>query len=115
MIKSLEQGCRKAKTAKSPCGMVSTASDTATKAGANILEKGSNTVDAAVAAAFCLGVTEPQASGPGGQSMVLLHRLPDSEAQTIALDGSSRTPFGINPNRLPAKPLKQGIRAAFMP
>ncbi len=115
MAESLQKKRSKAGTVRSPYGMVSTASDTATMAGVGILEKGGNAVDAAVAAAFCLGVTEPQASGLGGQSMVLLHRAPGSEHSTMALDGSSRAPFGINPNRLPAKPLKLGIRAATVP
>lgn len=44
---------------KSEQGMVSTASKYATEAGVLMLEKGGNAVDAAVAAALCLGVTEP--------------------------------------------------------
>ncbi len=95
--------------------MVSTASQVATEAGVRILEKGGNAVDAAVAAAFCLGVTEPQASGLGGQSMVLLHHCPGEKPVTLALDGSSRAPFVINPELLPAKPLNQGIRATTVP
>ncbi len=103
------------KTAKSPFGMVSTAARLATDAGVQMLEKGGNAVDAAVACAFCLGVTEPQASGLGGQSMIFLHRALNGEPLTITLDGSSRAPFGINPNRLPAKPLNLGIRATTVP
>ncbi len=64
---------RKVMSGKSPYGMVSTASHLATEAGVTILEKGGNAIDAAVAAAFCLCVTEPQASGIGGQSMFLIH------------------------------------------
>jgi gamma-glutamyltranspeptidase/glutathione hydrolase len=39
--------------------MVSTGSVEATRAGVQILEKGGNAVDAAVAAAFALGVADP--------------------------------------------------------
>jgi len=106
---------KKAKTATSRYGMVSTASDPATEAGVRMLELGGNAVDAAVAAAFCLGVTEPQASGLGGQSMVLLHHCPNGEPVTVALDGSSRAPFEINPSRLPARPLKLGLSASTVP
>ena len=106
---------KRAKTAKSRFGMVSTASRVATDAGVEMLEKGGNAVDAAVASAFCLGVTEPQASGLGGQSMVFLHLAGGEKPQTFALDGSSRAPFGINPNRLPAQPLKLGIEATTVP
>ncbi len=95
--------------------MVSTASDPATEAGVRMLELGGNAVDAAVAAAFCLGVTEPQASGLGGQSMVLLHHCPNGKPVTIALDGSSRAPFEVNPNQLPSRPLKLGLKASTVP
>jgi len=104
---------KKASIAQSPYGMVSTASGIATDAGVKILEKGGNAVDAAVAAAFCLGVTEPHASGIGGQSMVLLH-LADS-GSTIALDGSSRAPFAVSPMHVPKKPLTIGLQASTVP
>ena len=103
---------RKISTDSSPDGMVSTASSVATNAGVQMLEKGGNAVDAAVAAAFCLGVTEPQASGLGGQSMVLL-RL--SSGEVVALDGSSRAPFGLKMGSFPAEPLKLGVKAATVP
>ncbi len=81
---------RPQRVAASRFGMVSTAHYRATKAGVQILEQGGNAMDAAVAAAFALGVCEPQASGLGGQTMMLIH-LADDE-RTFALDGSSRAP-----------------------
>ena len=47
-------------------------------------------MDAAVAAAFALGVCEPMASGLGGQTMMLFYH--PEQHKTIALDGSSRAP-----------------------
>lgn len=109
-MKSVQK--KKVSTAKSRHGMVSTASGVATDAGVQMLEKGGNAVDAAVAAAFCLGVTEPQASGLGGQSMALL-RL--GSGQLIALDGSSRAPFGLDSRNVPSQPLKLGVKASTVP
>ena len=77
---------KKCSTAK--YGMVSSAFPDATKAGVEILKKGGNAVDAACATALALGVCEPQASGIGGQSLVILH----INGKTIAVDGSSRAP-----------------------
>ena len=71
-------------------GMVSTAHFRATEVGVSILEEGGNAIDAAVAAAFAIGICEPQASGLGGQTMMLLHSVKTDK--TIALDGSSRAP-----------------------
>lgn len=71
-------------------GMVSTAHYLATEVGAHILAAGGNAMDAAVAAAFALGVCEPQASGLGGQTMMLVY-LSEKE-RLFALDGSSRAP-----------------------
>jgi gamma-glutamyltranspeptidase/glutathione hydrolase len=78
------------RVAASQRGMVSTAHFRATEVGVAILEQGGNAIDAAVAAAFALGVCEPQASGLGGQTMMLLHSV-DAD-KTIAIDGSSRAP-----------------------
>lgn len=70
--------------------MVATAHGAATVAGARMLERGGNAVDAAVAAALALGVCEPAASGLGGQTMMVLHH--SATDRTVALDGSSRVP-----------------------
>ncbi len=71
-------------------GMVATAHYGATAAGVEALEAGGNAFDAAVAAAFALGVCEPAASGLGGQTMMLIYDA--TAARTFALDGSSRAP-----------------------
>lgn len=79
---------RDGKCAVAKRGMVSTAFPDATRAGASMLRRGGNAVDAACAAALALCVCEPQASGLGGQSLAILH----SGGRTVAVDGSSRAP-----------------------
>lgn len=94
-------------------GMVSTASSQATKAAVEVLEQGGNAIDAAVAAAFCLGVSEPQASGIGGQSMALVYLK--EQDKMFALDGSSRAPFSLHPKKNPKKPIKLGLASTTVP
>lgn len=62
----------------------------ASAAGAEILAKGGNLVDAAIAVDFALGLTEPEASGLGGDGMALLFLKGMSEP--IAIDFKDMTP-----------------------
>lgn len=94
-------------------GMVATAHFKATEAAAAVLKDGGNAVDAAVTAAFALGVCEPAASGLGGQTMALLYLK--EKKKTIALDGSSRAPHRVMPGELEKKELLRGHRAATVP
>jgi gamma-glutamyltranspeptidase/glutathione hydrolase len=75
----------------SPHGVIVTGSPLATAAGLRVLEGGGNAVDAAVAAAFALAVTEPSQSGIGGRTHILI-RSPDG--QFSGLDGWTELPAG---------------------
>lgn len=69
---------------------ISSAHPAATAAGLEILRKGGNVVDAAVAVSFALGVVEPDASGPGGYGEMLIYRK--GMAEPVAIEFMTRVP-----------------------
>ncbi|WP_376692166.1 gamma-glutamyltransferase [Wenzhouxiangella sp. EGI_FJ10409] len=69
---------------------ISSAHELATQAGVEILEKGGNAFDAAVAVSAALAVVEPESSGVGGGGFWLLHRAADDHA--VMVDGRETAP-----------------------
>jgi gamma-glutamyltranspeptidase/glutathione hydrolase len=68
--------------------MVATSQAIATLAGVRMLEQGGNAVDAAIAAAAVLGVTEPMSTGLGGDVFAIVHR----EGRVVGLDAAGPAP-----------------------
>lgn len=75
--------------AQSRDGMVVASQVDATRAGVEMLAAGGNAIDAAVAVAFALGVTQPFSTGIGGGAFILI-RLADGEV--VAIDGRETAP-----------------------
>jgi len=72
-------------------GMVVTAGDQASEAGIEMLRRGGNVVDAAVASSFAISVIRPQSTGIGGGGFFLLYLAKSKE--TIAVDFRERAPL----------------------
>jgi gamma-glutamyltranspeptidase/glutathione hydrolase len=85
-----------ATAAVSAHGAVAAAHPLAAEAGASILRRGGNAVDAAVAAAFALNVVEPQSSGVGGGGFALVYVA--REKKVHVLDFREAGPMAARPD-----------------
>ncbi len=72
-------------------GMVASQEALATNIGVDILKKGGNAVDAAVAVGFALAVTLPEAGNLGGGGFMLVHLAKSGE--TVAIDYREKAPL----------------------
>ena len=72
----------------------------AAEAGLSILKAGGNAVDAAIATAAALAVTEPCSTGLGGDCFLLFFE--HGEKKVHALNGSGRSPAALTPERVKA-------------
>lgn len=98
-------------------GMAATSHPLASLTAVETLKAGGNAVDAALAAAFVLGIAEPQMTGIGGDCFVLLK--PAGSEDVVALNGSGRAPAGLDAHALRASghvkmPL-HGIHSVTLP
>lgn len=82
-------------------GIVSAESPLAAQAGAQVLSRGGNAVDAAVAANAVMGVVEPMMNGMGGDLFVIIY---DAKSEKLyGLNASGWSPKGLTPEFLKGK------------
>ncbi len=88
-------------------GMAASSQPLATAAGLEILSKGGNAADAAVAVAAALNVTEPTSTGIGGDMFALYYEA--SSGAVSAVNGSGRAPASLTLERIRKEGLEDGI------
>src|SRR5690349_8652548 len=76
-------------------GAVTSTDFDASKAGIAILKQGGNAVDAAVAVAAALGVTEPFVAGPGGGGFMVVYLA--AQHRVVTIDGREMCPARCTP------------------
>ena len=80
---------------QSRLGIVVTQNRAASEVGARVLEAGGHAVDAAVAAAFAVGVVEPWMSGIGGVGAMLVYEA--AGGRMTGIDFGARSPKSLDP------------------
>jgi gamma-glutamyltranspeptidase / glutathione hydrolase len=79
-------------------GICATSHPLAARAAVDILARGGNAMDAAIAGAVLLGICEPQMTGIGGDCFVLYS--PAGSEEVHALNGSGRAPAALDAAKL---------------
>jgi gamma-glutamyltranspeptidase/glutathione hydrolase len=86
-------------------GIVAASQPLAARAGVQILERGGNAIDAAIAANATIGLMEPTGNGLGGDLFILYY---EAKTGTVhGLNASGWAPTGLTPEFLAAKGIKE--------
>lgn len=92
-------------------GMVATSQPLAAQAGLEILKKGGNAVDAAIATAACLTVVEPTSNGIGSDAFALIW----CNGKLQGLNASGPAPRSISPEKLKKAGIIEIPKYGFIP
>ena len=88
-----------------PNGMVATSHPLAAQVGLDVLKRGGNAVDAAVAASAAMGLMEPMSCGIGGDLFAIVW---DAKTQRLyGLNASGRSPYRATPSYFQEKGLRE--------
>jgi gamma-glutamyltranspeptidase/glutathione hydrolase len=98
-------------------GMVATSQPLASLTGLDILRRGGNAVDAAIAMAAVLNVTEPNMTGIGGDAFMMVYSSKSKALQ--GLNASGRAPRALNLEHFTSRKISQmpvtGMEAITVP
>ena len=86
-------------------GMVSSSQPLASQVGLDVLKRGGNAVDAAIAMAAMLNVTEPMMTGVGGDAFMMVYWVKSNELK--GLNASGRAPKALTLDYFQKRGLKQ--------
>jgi gamma-glutamyltranspeptidase / glutathione hydrolase len=89
-------------------GVVATSQPLAANAGLDILIKGGNAIDAAVATAAVLTVVEPMSTSLGGDVFVMVYLA--KEKKLVGLNASGRAPYAVTLDKLNEKLKKHEMK-----
>src|SRR6056297_2330129 len=92
-------------------GMVATTQPLAAQAGLDILKKGGNAVDAAVATAACLTVVEPTSNGIGGDAFAIVY----IKDKMYGLNASGHSPKSISIEKVKNRGHQKMPKRGFIP
>ena len=101
----------KVPTAVGRGGAVATVDPEATRAGLRVLRRGGNAVDAAVAAAATLGVTEPYSAGIGGGGFFVYYDARSRKVRTI--DGRETAPLATTADTYRGIPFAEAVTSGL--
>ena len=82
-------------------GMVCTSVPAATQVGLDVLKRGGNAIDAAIAANATLGLMEPVSNGIGGDLFAIVYSA--KENKLYGLNASGRSPLGLSYDQMKAE------------
>jgi gamma-glutamyltranspeptidase/glutathione hydrolase len=96
-------------------GIVATSQTLASQAGAMILERGGNAIDAAIAVNATLGVVQPGSNGIGGDLFAIVYEA--KSGKLYGLNASGWTPAGLTIEYLKSKGIQKlsGIHTVTVP
>src|SRR5918995_3648087 len=86
-------------------GIVAASQPLAARAGVQVLERGGNAIDAAIAANASIGLMEPTGNGIGGDLFIIYY---DAKTKTVhGLNSSGWAPRGLTRQFLASKGIKE--------